>query len=120
MCVHFINPDCPSTTWNSWMRSRFSASEMQHQLSVATCSDEREALQHVPVGEVLAGGQELQLVLFALLGVQAPPRGVHLQERVLDEMPTAHVRDYRSRPASRPPTPTATSAEVVVINRTCG
>ena len=27
ICAHFISPLCASTTWNSWMRSRFSASD---------------------------------------------------------------------------------------------
>ena len=77
----------------------------QHQLGVAARADEREALQHVPVGEVLAGGHQLALVLCALLGVQPPPGWVDLQERVLDEVARAHGRDYRSRrvPGARAP-----------------
>ena len=38
----------------------------QQQLGVAARADQREALQQVPVGEVLAGGDELALVLLAL------------------------------------------------------
>ena len=38
----------------------------QHQLGVAAGADQREALQQMSVGEVLAGGHELELVLFAL------------------------------------------------------
>jgi hypothetical protein len=45
----------------------------QQQLGVAARAEEREGLQQVPVGEVLAGGQELALVLCALLGRGAPP-----------------------------------------------
>ena len=64
----------------------------QQQLGVAARADEREALQQVPVGEVLAGGHELALVLRALLVLEPPPRGVELQERVLDEVARAHRR----------------------------
>ena len=38
----------------------------QQQLGVAARADQREGLQQVAVGEVLAGGQELALVLRAL------------------------------------------------------
>ncbi len=62
----------------------------QQQLGVAARAHQREALQQVPVGEVLARGRELALVLRAALAVQAPPRGVELQERVLDEAARAH------------------------------
>ena len=72
----------------------------QHQLGVAARADERERLQQVPVGEVLARGHQLALVLRAALGVQPPPGRVDLQERVLDEVTSAHAADYRSR---RPP-----------------
>ena len=63
----------------------------QHQLGVAARADQREALQQVAVGEVLAGGDELALVLLALLGVQAAPGRVELEERVLDEVARAHL-----------------------------
>ena len=63
----------------------------QQQLRVPAGAHEREGLQQVPVGEVLARGQELALVLRALLGVQAPPRGVELQEGVLDEVALGHL-----------------------------
>ncbi len=69
----------------------------QHQLGVAARADQRERLQQVTVGEVLAGGDQLALVLCALLGVEPPPGGVELDEAVLDEMPSAHALDYRSR-----------------------
>ncbi len=72
----------------------------QHQLGVAARADERERLQQVPVGEVLAGGHQLALVLRATLGVQPPPRRVDLEERVLDEVTSAHVARL-SQPASR-------------------
>ena len=74
----------------------------QQQLGVAARADEREALQQVPVGEVLAGGDELALVLLAPLAVQPPPGRVDLQERVLDEMPAAHGVDYRIRRGAPP------------------
>ena len=64
---HFISPLWASTTWNSWMRSRFSASIDEHQVGVAADADEREGLQQVIGGEVLAGGEELALVARALL-----------------------------------------------------
>src|SRR5581483_9811632 len=51
---------------------------------------ERKALQHVSVGEVLAGGDELALVLLALLVGQTPPGGIDPQERVLHEVARAH------------------------------
>ena len=44
------------------MRSRFSASREQQQVGVAARADEREGLQQVVGGEVLAGGEELALV----------------------------------------------------------
>jgi hypothetical protein len=42
-------------------------------------------------------------VPFAKLALQAPPGGVDLEERVLDEAPCAHWADYRSRALSAPP-----------------
>ena len=50
----------------------------------------------MPVGEVLARGDELALVLLAQLRLQPPPGGIELQERVLDESARAHAHDYRS------------------------
>ena len=61
----------------------------QQQLGVAARADQRERLQQVPVGEVLTGCQELALVLAAALRIEPTPRGVELQERVLDEMTLA-------------------------------
>ena len=58
----------------------------QHQVRVAAGADEREGAQQVAVGEVLAGGDELTLVLRTALGVEPAPRRVDLQEGVLDEM----------------------------------
>ena len=46
----------------------------QQQLGVAARADEREGLQQVAVGEVLAGRHELALVLLALLAGQAGAR----------------------------------------------
>jgi hypothetical protein len=69
----------------------------QHQLGVAARADEREALQQVAVREILASRHELALVLLALLGPQATPGRVELEERVLDEVACAHGLDYRSR-----------------------
>jgi hypothetical protein len=37
----------------------------KQQLGVAARADQREGLQQVPLGEVLAGGEELELVLGA-------------------------------------------------------
>lgn len=51
------------------------------------------------VREVLAGGQELQLVLGAHLVVQPAPGGIDLQECVLDEMSLAQGIEYRCRQA---------------------
>ena len=62
----------------------------QHQLGVPTRAHEREGLQQVPLGEVLARGHQLALVQAALLGVEAAPRGVERDERVLDEVARAH------------------------------
>jgi hypothetical protein len=53
----------------------------QHQVGVTAGPDEAERPQQVAVGEVLAGRRELALVLRALLGIQAPPGGIDLQER---------------------------------------
>ncbi len=62
----------------------------QQQLGVAARAHQRERLQQVPVGEVLARRQQLALVLLALLWLQAPPRRIQLQKRVLDEVPLGH------------------------------
>jgi hypothetical protein len=64
----------------------------QHQVGVTTRTDERERLQQVIGAEVLAGGGELALVPGAL-GLRKPaPRGIQLEERVLDEVPIGHGR----------------------------
>src|SRR5919202_642412 len=62
----------------------------EHQVGVAARADQGEALQQVVGPEVLAGGEELLLVDQALVGVQAPPGGLDLQERVLDEVALVH------------------------------
>jgi hypothetical protein len=64
----------------------------QHHLGVAARADQGERTQQVPVGEVLAGGDELALVLRALLVLEPPPGRIHLQEGVLDEVPDRHRR----------------------------
>ena len=81
----------------------------QQQLGVAARAHERERLQQVPVGEVLAGGVELALVLRALLVREPSPGGVELQERVLDEVPRAH-RPIIASPAARPRLPAVARA----------
>ena len=53
--AHFIKPLWSSTTWNSWMRSRFSASEMNSRSASPRVPTSEKRLQQVPVGEVLAG-----------------------------------------------------------------
>jgi hypothetical protein len=63
----------------------------QHQVGVAARPDERERAQQ-PLGrEVLAGGRELALVARAIVGLQPPPGGIDLQERVLDELSLGHA-----------------------------
>ena len=52
--------------------------------------DERERAQEVPVGEVLAGRDELALVGCTALVVEPPPGRIDLQERVLDEVADGH------------------------------
>ena len=47
--------------------------------------------------EVLAGGQELPLVARALVVVEAPPGGIDLQERVLDELAIRHLCGLQDR-----------------------
>ena len=51
----------------------------EQQLRVAARTHEREALQQVPVGEVLARGRELALVRVALLPLPAPPGRIELR-----------------------------------------
>src|ERR1039458_1844540 len=76
----------------------------QQQLRVAARTYQREGLQQMAVGEVLAGGVELALVLRALLVIEPAPGGVELQERVLDEVPRAHSLIIASpNPVARPP-----------------
>ena len=65
------------------------------------CPTSEKRLQQVPVGEVLAGGQELALVLLARSAVQAPPGRVDLQERVLDEVAAAHALRLSHRRGAR-------------------
>ncbi len=84
--AHFITPDWASTTWNSWMRSRFSASATSIMSASPRVPTSVNACSRWSVAEVLAGGEELALVLGALGLVEAAPRGIHLQEGVLDEM----------------------------------
>ena len=62
----------------------------EHEVGVAAGADEREALEQMVGAEVLAGGEELALVLRAPGAVLAAPGGVDLQERVLHEMTVAH------------------------------
>ena len=62
----------------------------QHQVGVAARADGRERAQQALGGEVLAGGQELALVLGALLVGQPAPGRIHLQEGVFDEMALGH------------------------------
>ncbi len=64
----------------------------QHQLGVRARTYEREALQQVVGPEVVAGGQELLLVLCALGLRQPPPGGIELQERVLHEVTVGHMQ----------------------------
>ena len=61
-----------------------------HHVRVAARADQREGAQQMVLAEVLAGGDELALVLVALLVGQAPPGGIDLQERVLDEVTSRH------------------------------
>ena len=79
----------------------------QHQIRVAAGPHERERPQQVPVGEVLAGGDELALVRGAPLVVEPAPGRIDLQEGVLDEMPYRHQSiddtDARSRSKPEPP-----------------
>ena len=61
----------------------------QHHVRVAARADRRERAQQPLAREVLAGGDELALVLGPLVGVQATPGRVDLEEGVLDEVPLA-------------------------------
>ena len=90
-----MRPLWASTTWNPWMRSRFSVSQTSMR-SVSPRADERERLQQVVGAEVLAGGEELALVLGAALGIPPAPRRVHLQEGVLDEVTMDMAAGVRS------------------------
>ena len=87
------------------MRSRFSASASSISSASPRVPTSEKRLQQVAVGEVLAGGHQLALVLGAALGVQAPPGGVDLQERVLDEVTGAHAAglSQQTRRGSAPP-----------------
>ena len=81
----------------------------QH-VGVPAGADGRERLQEMVLAEVLAGGEHLALVRRAFLRVEAPPGGVDLQERVLDEVPVRHsgvsIGQYlRRRHAYRPGVP---------------
>ena len=62
----------------------------QHQVAVPARADGAEGAQQALGGEVLAGGDELALVGRALLGIEAAPGRIDLQERVLDEMALGH------------------------------
>ena len=62
----------------------------QHQVGVAAGADGRERAQQALGGEVLAGGQELALVLGALVVGKTTPGRIDLQEGVLDEMAFGH------------------------------
>jgi hypothetical protein len=76
----------------------------QHQVGVAARADGRERPQQPLGGEVLAGGEELALVGGALVVLQAPPGGVHLEERVLDEVTLGHrFKHRRAKPVVDPP-----------------
>ena len=94
------SPLCCRTTCSSWMRSRFSAS--------ATSS--RSASPRVPTVEKdcsrwsspksWQAASISRLCVGAFLGVEAPPGGVDLQERVLDEVPVGHVgHEHRAVPS---------------------
>ena len=64
----------------------------QHQVGIAARAHQREGPQQVTVGEILAGCGEFPLVGGAAIVVQPAPGRVHLQERVLDEVPDGHAR----------------------------
>ena len=100
-CVHhFMRPLWPSTTWNSWMRSRFSVS----------ATSIRSASPRVPTSEKLCSrwsapkssqaARNSRLSSARSARVQAPPGGVDLEERVLHEMTVAH--GTQDTPARRP------------------
>ena len=90
MSIHFIRPLCASTTWNSWMRSRFVAC-VSSIMSVSPRVPTVENAAQQPFGrEVLAGGDELALVLGPLVGVESAPSRIDLQKGVLHEVTLAH------------------------------
>ena len=70
----------------------------QQELGVSARTHERERLEQMAVGEVLARGHELALVPLALLVIEAAPRRVELQKRVLHEVPRAHSARLSHRP----------------------
>ena len=70
----------------------------QQQVAVAAGADGGEGAQQALGGEVLAGGQELALVLGPLGVGQAAPGRIHGEERVLDEMALGHGRDRIGAP----------------------
>jgi hypothetical protein len=74
----------------------------QHQVRVAPGPDEGEGPQQVAVGEVLAGDEELALAGRALLVREAPPGGIDLQKRVLDEVTYGHRIPIIRRPHGLP------------------
>ena len=105
-----ISPLWSSTTWNSWIRSRFSAWR-------AASARRRHGCR--PARRPAAGGRRRSprtrrgtraCPASAPRLVQPAPRGIDLQERVFDEVPLGHVAlagDYRFviRSASRRPHP---------------
>ena len=92
-----ISPLWASTTWNSWMRSRF----------VAWLSSIRSASPRVPTSENARSRRSAakssqaamnsRLWARALVGIQPPPGGIDLQERVLDELALGHAWGLQHR-----------------------
>ena len=92
---HFISPLWASTTWNSWMRSRF----------VACVSSIRSASPRVPTVENARSrrsaakssqaARNSRLWAARSLVGQAPPGRIDLQERVLDEVALGHAASGR-------------------------
>ncbi len=87
---HFISPLWASTTWNSWIRSRFWAwlsSSRSASPRVPTSEKERSRW---PSAKSSQAAMNSRLSAGALLGVEPPPGRIDLEERVLDEMPGGH------------------------------
>ena len=102
ICAQRISPLCASTTWNSWMRSRFSASATSSSSASPRVPTSEKLCSRCPSAKSSQAAANSRLSCARALRLRAPPRRVELQERVLDEVARLTAAIIAAAFASRP------------------